>query len=417
MANKKISELSALTSAAADVDADYLPIVDVSEAAAADRNKRMTLTELAKAVVQESAVLLQSGIGAVAETVEDALRRMVFSGQYSSSANFNTAQASLTDTAGVKALRLGTGTNELLEFPTQVANVSFGFAASAATFNGQVDPTWGWAYNPLRANTSEPELSQNIEGHYYDGANRWMESNLDYISSDGLTTARFSAFRVSRTTHLADWVWSGATFNLSAAINSGGFTFTPRSDRSFSMSYPTADIFAFGGSAIQATGNTWAIGPNAAVSGVTGLIMTTGCVYSFTTDSGGVLFQVVNTASASNYVRVNAGAAGGPVVLGAQGGDTTINIGLYSKGTGYIALLSHQGNAEQVRILGTASPTRYITLTGSNGGNPTIGTSAGRLNVSSALTLASLGAFAASDKYLIVDSSGNVHVSALGPAS
>lgn len=72
---------------------------------------------------------------------------------------------------------------------------------------------------------------------------------------------------------------------------------------------------------------------------------------------------------------------------------------------------------EQVRITRTASADRYITLTGANGGNPTIGTSAGRLNISSALTLSSIGAFAASDKYLIVDSSGNVHVSSLGPAS
>lgn len=46
------------------------------------------------------------------------------------------------------------------------------------------------------------------------------------------------------------------------------------------------------------------------------------------------------------------------------------------------------GNAaEQVRISPTASATRYITLTGSNGGAPIIGTSAGNLRLSSAQVL------------------------------
>ena len=43
MANRKISELSALTTPASD---DYLPIVDVSESAAVDKNKRITLQSL-----------------------------------------------------------------------------------------------------------------------------------------------------------------------------------------------------------------------------------------------------------------------------------------------------------------------------------------------------------------------------------
>lgn len=44
-------------------------------------------------------------------------------------------------------------------------------------------------------------------------------------------------------------------------------------------------------------------------------------------------------------------------------------------------------SAEQVRITGTASASRYITLTGSNGGAPVIGTSAGDLRMSPAATL------------------------------
>lgn len=44
-------------------------------------------------------------------------------------------------------------------------------------------------------------------------------------------------------------------------------------------------------------------------------------------------------------------------------------------------------------------------------------TGAGAMFCRSTLQIGSRGAFASGDKYLIVDSSGNVHVSALGPAS
>jgi len=45
MADRKISDLTALTTPASG---DFLPIVDISEAAAASKNKRITLTELFK---------------------------------------------------------------------------------------------------------------------------------------------------------------------------------------------------------------------------------------------------------------------------------------------------------------------------------------------------------------------------------
>ena len=45
MADRKISDLTALTTPASG---DYVPIVDISEGAAASKNKRITLTELFK---------------------------------------------------------------------------------------------------------------------------------------------------------------------------------------------------------------------------------------------------------------------------------------------------------------------------------------------------------------------------------
>jgi hypothetical protein len=47
MADRKISDLTALTTPASG---DYLPIVDISEAAAASKNKRITIEELFRGV-------------------------------------------------------------------------------------------------------------------------------------------------------------------------------------------------------------------------------------------------------------------------------------------------------------------------------------------------------------------------------
>jgi hypothetical protein len=47
MADRKISDLTALTTPASG---DYLPIVDISEAAASDKNKRITIEELMRGV-------------------------------------------------------------------------------------------------------------------------------------------------------------------------------------------------------------------------------------------------------------------------------------------------------------------------------------------------------------------------------
>lgn len=64
------------------------------------------------------------------------------------------------------------------------------------------------------------------------------------------------------------------------------------------------------------------------------------------------------------------------------GSGTASDLTLYEVGTGGIRF--YVNGAEQVRITSTASATRYITLTGSNGGSPAIGTSGGDLNLAPA---------------------------------
>ena len=106
------------------------------------------------------------------------------------------------------------------------------------------------------------------------------------------------------------------------------------------------------------------------------------------------------TAETLNLLGTGSGIGGGARIQLSLGGSVTIalgnksaliggaydNVGLL---TSYYDLAIAALGADQVRITGTASADRYITMTGSNGGNPTIGTSAGSLALSVAVVAAS----------------------------
>jgi hypothetical protein len=83
------------------------------------------------------------------------------------------------------------------------------------------------------------------------------------------------------------------------------------------------------------------------------------------------------------------------------GGNLTVTGGTVTTSSITALSLATSGGT-QAQITNTASANRYITLTGSNGGNPTIGTSAGNLEVSSNLQVGS-GAVTAG---VIIDGDG-----------
>ena len=85
-----------------------------------------------------------------------------------------------------------------------------------------------------------------------------------------------------------------------------------------------------------------------------------------------------NPAVASSYVSSSASSAGRTAI---ELSDAAGAIGFLTSATAAIAVDSAVTMVEQVRITHTASANRYITLTGSNGGNPTLSTSAGDLAV------------------------------------
>lgn len=109
---------------------------------------------------------------------------------------------------------------------------------------------------------------------------------------------------------------------------------------------------------------------------------TAGGVVTFSTQA-----RILHTANAVNHVVLTGGTTGNTASVSAAGSDAAVPLTLSAKGASNVDL--YASSALQVRVLPTASATRYLTLTGSNGGNPTIGTSAGSLAISSSVALAS----------------------------
>ena len=107
----------------------------------------------------------------------------------------------------------------------------------------------------------------------------------------------------------------------------------------------------------------------------------------FTGTTASIQAIITHTASAVNYLNISGGATGTPPYVYVEGSDTNIGLDLVTKGTGDVRVITGGYATQQLLISHTASATRFITLTGSNGGNPTIGTSAGNLALSSAIVL------------------------------
>lgn len=95
----------------------------------------------------------------------------------------------------------------------------------------------------------------------------------------------------------------------------------------------------------------------------------------FMNTGGGPQVIIANTANAVNWLQLTGSPTNNGATISAQGSDTNINLNANAKGTG--AIVMNTGGGTQVVIPSTAGATRYLTLTGSNGGNPTIGASAG----------------------------------------
>ena len=91
-------------------------------------------------------------------------------------------------------------------------------------------------------------------------------------------------------------------------------------------------------------------------------------------------FQFAYTANSANYWVATGAIATGGVRIDATGSDSGVNAFLVTKGSGVWNFCTAASSSNrQLQVAHTANSNRYVTVTGSNGGSPTIGASAGDL--------------------------------------
>lgn len=100
--------------------------------------------------------------------------------------------------------------------------------------------------------------------------------------------------------------------------------------------------------------------------------------------SGGEILRVVHVASTVNRVHIEGGTTGNSAII-RSAGETNAPLFIYTSGTGSLTF-GTAGGTGQVVITDTASANRRVSMTGSNGGNPTITVTAGALALGAAAT-------------------------------
>lgn len=105
-------------------------------------------------------------------------------------------------------------------------------------------------------------------------------------------------------------------------------------------------------------------------------------------NNGETILTLNRQASPVNSIDAFNSPTGNPVLFRANGSDTDVSFDIRTKGAGSVSLRTDglSSNVIQFQAIHTASASRNITVTGSNGGDPTISTTAGSLNVGTTLT-------------------------------
>lgn len=131
-----------------------------------------------------------------------------------------------------------------------------------------------------------------------------------------------------------------------------------------------------------ATGNPAAIAFTGSDANVGGGIYTKGTGWLGLYPGGFPSLSVAPVTNAVNYIKAAGAVTGSAPFIAFEGPDTNVAGGIYTKGTGALSLMP--GGTLAAQMLAVAGSNRAVTISGSNGGNPTISTSAGDLNLTSA---------------------------------
>lgn len=279
-------------------------------------------------------------------------------------------------------------------------------------FLGDPDPTLRIGYNYTAtgnlSQAGEPGAMICIEGYYNDGTGQpkiEMYWQLDGLTGQGLNQFRPWFCIANRSTASILVRYASDLHQFFPADLTGGTSvldiYGSGSNGILAHKKVTIDsIAANSGLGLTLADNsgtplTVNVTPSWSVTGAPAIV--TGGAYGLSLSAGGLeSLRLPYISGAVNFIVAHGCAAGGISFLATDGTDSAIALGITSKGTDPINLYTgaaFSGNAVstanlQVQILDTASANRNITLTGSNGGNPTIGTSAGNLAITPAVVVA-----------------------------
>lgn len=147
---------------------------------------------------------------------------------------------------------------------------------------------------------------------------------------------------------------------------------------------PTVELDVTGAAAISGnatiSGTATVVGTLAMTDPTISTITSTGPLKHIA--KGAEQFRVDGPSTAVNRIQIEGGVAGGQAVI-RSGGETNAAMHIYTAGNGALYLGAQDGAAPQVKVQPAASANRQITLSGSNGADPAIGTTAGNLAVTS----------------------------------
>lgn len=354
---------------------------------------------------------LQSGTGALTSTVADALKLYVHSSQYDTTGHYQTARAALTGTFGLSPAveiaggALGSGTTSLRFCTTDPDHADFMFVVDDTGVNvGTRDTILHWGYNAKaglsRDDSSEPCLCYTIESDYNTGATRVMEAHLQGIFADG-TSFRPWSWQINRTTKATSHAvgvdsivfqdrtlvsnalaLTGITTTAALFTIGAGTTITFGAGATFNNSilFTTDGSVNIGSASARASSGYFSgsVYTQAVDSGAAGDLL-------LTTNGGTTQFRIAHRASALNYWGAVGATNGNQPVLTAQG-QTNVTGAFGTNGTGGYVFYTNEAFVKQFEITHTASSSRNIQVTGSNGGNPSITTSAGDLSVGAKMT-------------------------------
>lgn len=179
----------------------------------------------------------------------------------------------------------------------------------------------------------------------------------------------------------------------------------------FSIAHTASGVNSFQVQAATA-GNPVSISPIGSDTNIEARLSSkgTGAVRFMTGSSARVAFQANDTASSVNYITVIPSATGNPVRMTADGTDTNLSFLIDSKGTGQV--IFRTSAAQQLVISDTPSATRSIQITGSNGGNPVLSTTAGNLAITPSVEFAgaTMVQNSQSTAYTLVAADANKHL-------